>query len=48
MNPDQKVGQYLKENGVEVVSFVRYAVGEGIEKREDNFAEEVMSRAFGG
>ena len=47
LNPDQKVGQYLKENGVEVVSFVRYAVGEGIEKREDNFAEEVMSQAFG-
>jgi translation elongation factor Ts len=48
LNPDQKVGQYLEENGVEVVSFVRYAVGEGIEKREDNFAEEVMSQAFGG
>ena len=48
LNPDQKVGQYLKENGAEVVSFVRYAVGEGIEKREDNFAEEVMSQAFGG
>ena len=48
LNPDQKVGQYLKESGVEVPSFVRYAVGEGIEKREDNFAEEVMSQAFGG
>ena len=48
LNPDQKVSQYLKENGVEVVSFVRYAVGEGIEKKEDNFAEEVMSQAFGG
>ena len=47
LNPDQKVGQYLKESGVEVPSFVRYAVGEGIEKREDNFAEEVMSQAFG-
>ena len=32
LNPDQKVGQYLKENGAEVVSFVRYAVGEGIFK----------------
>ena len=29
LNPDQKVGQYLKESGVEVPSFVRYAVGEG-------------------
>lgn len=47
LNPDQKVGQYLKEAGVEVVSFIRYLVGEGIEKREDNFAEEVMSQAFG-
>lgn len=47
LNPDQKVGQYLKESGVVVPSFVRYAVGEGIEKREDNFAEEVMSQAFG-
>ena len=32
LNPDQTVGQYLKENGAEVVSFVRYAVGEGIEE----------------
>ena len=47
LNPDQKVGQYLKECGAEVVSFIRYNVGEGIEKREDNFAEEVMSQAFG-
>lgn len=46
LNPDQKVAQYLKESGAEVVSFVRYLVGEGIEKREDNFAEEVMSQAF--
>lgn len=46
LNPDMKVGQYLKEHGVEVVSFIRYAVGEGIEKRVDNFAEEVMSQAF--
>ncbi|MEG0468601.1 MAG: translation elongation factor Ts [Longicatena sp.] len=47
LNPDQKVAQYLKESSADVVSFVRYAVGEGIEKREDNFAEEVMSQAFG-
>ena len=36
-NPDQKIAQYVKEA----------AVGEGIEKREDNLAEEVMSQAFG-
>ena len=46
-NPDQKIAQYVKEAGAEVKSFIRYAVGEGIEKREDNFAEEVMSQAFG-
>lgn len=46
-NPDQKVGQYVKEAGAEIVSFIRFAVGEGIEKREDNFADEVMNQAFG-
>ncbi|OCN05002.1 elongation factor Ts [Erysipelotrichaceae bacterium MTC7] len=43
-DPNLKVAQFLKENGAEVVTFVRYAVGEGIEKREENFAEEVMSQ----
>lgn len=47
LNPDQKVAQYLKEHNVTVASFTRYLVGEGIEKRNDNFAEEVMSQAFG-
>ena len=46
-NPDLKIGQYVKESKAEIVSFIRYAVGEGIEKREDNFAEEVMNQAFG-
>ena len=46
-NPDQKVAQCLKEAGAEVVTFVRYVVGEGIEKREENFAEEVMSQISG-
>ncbi|UOE92813.1 translation elongation factor Ts [Alkalihalobacillus sp. LMS39] len=41
---DQKVGKYVKNKGGEVKSFVRYEVGEGMEKREDNFAEEVMSQ----
>lgn len=40
-NPDQKVGQVLKEQNADVVKFVRFAVGEGIEKREEDFAEEV-------
>ncbi|MEG0422957.1 MAG: translation elongation factor Ts [Erysipelotrichaceae bacterium] len=43
-NPDLKVGQYLKEANTEVASFVRYAVGEGMAKREENFAEEVMNQ----
>lgn len=43
-NPDQTVGQYLKENNSEIKSFVRYEVGEGIEKRQENFAEEVKSQ----
>ncbi|MFA9456066.1 translation elongation factor Ts [Halalkalibacter sp. AB-rgal2] len=41
---DQKVGKYVKAKGAEVKGFIRYEVGEGIEKREDNFAEEVMSQ----
>ncbi|KTC93501.1 translation elongation factor Ts [Fluoribacter dumoffii] len=43
-NPDVKVGQLLKEKNTEVLSFVRYEVGEGIEKKEDNFVEEVMAQ----
>lgn len=46
-NPDQSVGQLLKEHGAEVLSFVRYEVGEGIEKKQENFAEEVMSQVQG-
>lgn len=40
-----KCGQYLKENGAEVVTFVKYAVGEGIEKKQDDFAAEVAAMA---
>jgi len=43
-DPDQKVGQFVKSKGATVKSFVRYEVGEGIEKRQDNFAEEVMNQ----
>lgn len=38
---NSKVAQVLKEANSNVVNFVRFAVGEGIEKREENFAEEV-------
>ncbi|MCU9612077.1 translation elongation factor Ts [Caldibacillus lycopersici] len=43
-NPDQKVGQFVKSHNATVKSFVRYEVGEGLEKRQENFAEEVMSQ----
>lgn len=43
-NPDQKVRQFVESKGATVREFVRYSVGEGIEKREDNFAEEVMNQ----
>ena len=39
------VGQLLSEKGAKVLMFVRYQVGEGIEKRKDDFAAEVMSQA---
>ena len=47
----QTVGQYLdqvgKANGTKIIikEFVRFETGEGIEKRQDNFAEEVMAQA---
>ena len=43
-NPDQKVGQFVESKGGKIQSFVRYEVGEGIEKRQENFAEEVMNQ----
>lgn len=46
-NPDQKVKTFVESTGGKLVSFTRYAVGEGIEKREDNFAEEVMNQVKG-
>ena len=44
---DQSVEKILKSANAKVLSFIRYEVGEGIEKRVDNFAEEVMSQAKG-
>ena len=38
------VSQYVSNNGGKILSMVRFAVGEGIEKREENFAEEVASQ----
>ena len=42
---DKTVGKYLEENGAKMVGFTRIAVGEGIEKKVDNFAEEVAAMA---
>jgi len=42
--PDMTVAQYLTSKNAEVISFIRYAVGEGIEKKEVDFATEVMSQ----
>lgn len=43
-NPDQTVSEYVASKGATVKSFTRFEVGEGIEKRVDNFVEEVMSQ----
>ena len=43
-DPDQKVSEYLKSNKNAVKSFIRLAVGEGIEKKEEDFAAEVAAQ----
>ncbi|MRH42289.1 elongation factor Ts [Aquibacillus halophilus] len=43
-DPDQKVKKIVESKGATLKGFVRYQVGEGMEKRADNFAEEVMSQ----
>jgi elongation factor Ts len=46
-DPDVAVGKLVSGQGAEVLGFVRYEVGEGIEKKDENFAEEVMAQAKG-
>ena len=46
-DPDVSVGQLLSGANATVTSFVRYEVGDGIEKKVDNFAEEVMAQVKG-
>lgn len=46
-DPDQSVGQLLQSAGASVRYFVRYEVGEGIEKKSEDFASEVMAQAGG-
>ena len=43
----QTVSKYVESNGSKIISFTRYEVGEGMEKREENFAEEVMKQING-
>ncbi len=46
-DPDQSVGKLLSAAGAKVESFVRYEVGEGIEKKQEDFAAEVMAQMKG-
>ncbi|MDU6763905.1 MAG: elongation factor Ts, partial [Staphylococcus sp.] len=43
-DPDQTVEAFLKSKGGKLADFVRYEVGEGMEKREENFADEVKGQ----
>jgi len=43
-DPDVSVGKLLKSADATVNTFVRYEVGEGIEKKQENFAEEVLNQ----
>jgi elongation factor Ts len=47
-DPDQTVGKLLDSAGATVVKFDRMELGEGIEKKEENFADEVMAQVKGG
>ncbi len=46
-DPDVTVGKLLSGKGATATAFLRYEVGEGIEKKEDNFVEEVMAQVKG-
>ena len=46
-DPDTKVAKLLKDKGAQIVAFKRYEVGEGIEKKQENFADEVMAQVRG-
>ncbi|MDU6410925.1 MAG: translation elongation factor Ts [Yersiniaceae bacterium] len=43
MDPNKTVGQLLKEHNADVINFIRFEVGEGIEKVETDFAAEVAA-----
>ena len=47
MNPDQSVADAAKDAGIEIAGYVRLEVGEGIEKKVEDFAAEVAATARG-
>ena len=46
-DPDKTVETLLSDAGAKMISFIRYEVGEGIEKKQENFADEVMAQING-
>lgn len=46
-NPDIKIEKLLQDHQAEIAAFTRFEVGEGIQKREDNFVAEVMAQVRG-
>ena len=46
-DPNVKISQLLKENNANILNFIRYEVGEGIEVEKVDFATEVMSQIEG-
>ena len=46
-DPDQKVGKLVESKNANIVKFARFEKGEGIQKREENFAEEVAKQMNG-
>ena len=46
-DPDQKVGKMVEDKGARILRFARLEKGEGLEKREENFAEEVAKQING-
>ena len=43
-DPSKTVAKYAQENGAEIVHMIRYELGEGIEKKVTNFADEVAAQ----
>lgn len=46
-DPDQKVGKMVEAKGAKIIKFARFEKGEGLQKREENFAEEVAKQING-